>query len=274
MRGVEAGALSPAYYQPHPSEREFCCPITVGILWQTPSNLASTKVSDSNLTFQKKKKKCTCTVRGFFKVHWGKKCAFDSYETDNLNHSLFWRHQTNCWLVDLMILSRISPSQYVQNALKEALRESESGTFRNRRALLAHLWKETSVTTQSAVFWGDKRASVGKTWLDFRGLNCHSEWQSAPLAEPLKGKHFVGENGHFLSVHGASKPCWSPPWIIHPSLRPHSVFCRAFFSVGKLCSPLLSLWLNYKQVAFFFSSSQSCFQAGLLSARSPSVSPK
>lgn len=77
---------------------------------------------------------------------------------------------------------------------------------------------------------------MGKTWLDFRGLNCHSEWQPAPLAEPLKGKHFVGENGHFLSVHGASKPCWSPPWIIHPSLRPHSVFCRAFFLWGS--SPL------------------------------------
>lgn len=75
--------------------------------------------------------------------------------------------------------------------------------------------------------FGGEHASLGNTWVDFRGLNCHCEWHWASLADP-KRKHFVGENGHFLSVNGPSKPCRSAPWIIHPSLRPHSVFCRAF----------------------------------------------
>ncbi len=120
---------------------------------------------------------------------------------------------------------------------------------------------------------GDEHASLGDTWVDFRGLNCHSEWQSPSLGNP-KRKHFVGENGHFLSVNGPSKPCRSAPWIIHPSLRPHSVFCRAFLCRSSPLPFFFPLRLNYKQVAFFFSGGQSCFQAGLLSARSPSVSPK
>lgn len=74
---------------------------------------------------------------------------------------------------------------------------------------------------------GGEHASLGDTWVDFRGLNCPSEWQAVSLADP-KRKHFVGENGHFLSVNGPSKLWQSAPWIIHPSLRPHNVFCRVF----------------------------------------------
>lgn len=82
-------------------------------------------------------------------------------------------------------------------------------------------------------------------------------------------------------MNGPSEPCRtsrSASWIIHPSLRPHNVLRRVFslpLSV-KLSFSFLFLWLNIKQVAFFFyfSGGQSCFQAGLLSARSPSVSLK
>lgn len=109
------------------------------------------------------------------------------------------------------------------------------------RAFNAHFCACTCVTACAQILGGE-HGSLGNTWVDFRGLHCHSQWQWRSLADP-KRKHFVGENGHFLSVNGPSKPCRSAPWIIHPSLRPHNVFCRAFLCRSSPLPFFLSDWI-------------------------------
>lgn len=85
------------------------------------------------------------------------------------------------------------------------------------------------------------------------------DWQPASIEEPKK-ETFCRGKWPFSLGERLLKQGRSAPWIIHPSLRPHNMFCRALLWTEKLSSS--PFWILNRFLLFVFSSTQMCFQAG------------
>lgn len=136
---------------------------------------------------------------------------------------------------------------------------------------------------------GDERASLSNTWMAVRGLHCDSEKQRVLSRATPRREHFVGRKPLFSPrAHGPGRS------LNNSSFIAALIMCLVgpFFLPFRGEAPLLFLGLNYKQVASPLpppapfpspsppapSSSSTLAKAvsklGLLSAHSPSVSPK
>lgn len=121
MRSFQAGVLSSAYYQPESVRESFVDQLQSEyydkhpVIWLQQKFLIGTCFCFLFVFF---KVQVHTTAREFFKVYWGKKSGFNSYEADNLNHSFFLATLNSLVLADLLILSRIFPTNMCTTPLR------------------------------------------------------------------------------------------------------------------------------------------------------------